>query len=960
MDEISTTGSAKSCRDNHLQEHATKHTEITYRNIKELARILGISLAALCEQVLPGIKITNQYGWKKDGVPEKYWDKFRAEITAANNAATQITFSNTNEVVLKKSKADVLLADAIIEATVEDSPIAVSATEDTKAGCETAVEVTKENPSITANDEAPVLNTKLQGVDYTQAERFLRILGIYSEQFTFQTFDDNKARKDQRLARIFNGTFEQHKEELARLNGLGAGVFVTVNETDLKGRKIENIVRPRVIFIEDDGEDLPRPKGIEPHMVVQSSIKNKQHVYYLIDPAVPVDWTEWKQVQNRVVLDYGSDKNAKDPARVLRLAGFLHKKDPENPLLVHIIHESGKPPYSWNEIKKHIPPVYSSEARAPSNPGDGSRLNELRSALAKIDPDCEYDIWLDIGMAIHNESDGGSEGLLLWDDWSCGSLSANHQGYKYLDNPDCLNYKWNSFISTGNKSGIISAKTIFKLAYANGWAGWLRKESHQDSNTDKKSTFNDTLDTEHNYCTVDLLSYIDDNHLLKKLSLQTAEESSLPDNTVFVIGLSIFSAMAARKYKVLYPNKQSLPIGLYSIAEQPSGTGKSRCINTFQKPFNAIHKALLREANRKKAELEKNKEPKEILTDSENSKLSAKALSNGLFITNATPEGLETTLITTNGFFAAISSEQGLFNSLLGNAYKGDTSSNNNDVVLNGFDGGHVNSVRVTRSGFVGNVVGGIACFAQQGCAEQVLDASNGTGLAERFLILAEHHSLGTRDHTRAIKYDHNLANEYADACQFIKGVIECPLDLEGLTPLTISENGFLIINQYRNRIEPDLIDGGRFSHVSLRGAASKINMQIMKISACLYLLETFERNKDDLYYEDFSTEIPDKHINSAVGIANELLEANLRLCINKGIIGIKAEFMAIIRYLTLKQWAKSEREIINTMRATQPFKGFTGNMSKLIRSTLSEMVGQGLLSVVVDGLGKAQYQLAQ
>ncbi|MEI7907729.1 MAG: hypothetical protein WCI84_10290, partial [Bacteroidota bacterium] len=96
MDELATTRSAKSGSDNYLQEQFTKHTEITYRNIKELAEILGISLAALCERVMPGIKITNRYGWKKDGVPEKYWDKFRAEITAANNAAPQITFSHTN------------------------------------------------------------------------------------------------------------------------------------------------------------------------------------------------------------------------------------------------------------------------------------------------------------------------------------------------------------------------------------------------------------------------------------------------------------------------------------------------------------------------------------------------------------------------------------------------------------------------------------------------------------------------------------------------------------------------------------------------------------------------------------------------------------------------------------------------------------------------------------------------
>jgi len=34
------------------------------------------------------------------------------------------------------------------------------------------------------------------------------------------------------------------------------------------------------------------------------------------------------------------------------------------------------------------------------------------------------------------------------------------------------------------------------------------------------STFNSTLDSQQNYCTVDLLHHIDDNHLLKRLSRQ--------------------------------------------------------------------------------------------------------------------------------------------------------------------------------------------------------------------------------------------------------------------------------------------------------------------------------------------------------------------------------------------------------------------------------------------------------
>jgi hypothetical protein len=105
---------------------------------------------------------------------------------------------------------------------------------------------------------------------------------------------------------------------------------------------------------------------------------------------------------------------------------------------------------------------------------------------------------------------------------------------------------------------------------------------------------------------------------------------------------------------------------------------------------------------------------------------------------------------------------------------------------------------------------------------------------------------------------------------------------------------------------------------------------------------------------------IPERHINAAIHIANELLEANLKLCKDKGIMGVKAEFTAIINYLTAKHGVKSERDIINSMRTTQPFKDFSGSQSTLIKSTLAEMIVQRLLTQTWDTSGKSIYSLAQ
>ena len=56
----------------------------------------------------------------------------------------------------------------------------------------------------------------------------------------------------------------------SQIHAHGAGVFITVNETDGKGRKKENITRIRAVFQEDDdGFDGEFP--LKPSIVVETS-----------------------------------------------------------------------------------------------------------------------------------------------------------------------------------------------------------------------------------------------------------------------------------------------------------------------------------------------------------------------------------------------------------------------------------------------------------------------------------------------------------------------------------------------------------------------------------------------------------------------------------------------------------------------------------------------------------------
>jgi putative DNA primase/helicase len=185
--------------------------------------------------------------------------------------------------------------------------------------------------------------------DRRDAEKFLTALDPAASTFTFQTFDDDEDRKDGALIRVFHGSLDRHWRTLCRLNERGAGIFVTVNETDGKARKAKNITRVRAPHVDLDGAPLPTKFHAEPHIIIESS-PGRWHVYWLVAD-LPLD--EFTPLQKRLIALYGSDTSVHDLPRVMRLPGFIHRK--AEPFLSRLIEVNGHAAYAVEQFTAKLP-----------------------------------------------------------------------------------------------------------------------------------------------------------------------------------------------------------------------------------------------------------------------------------------------------------------------------------------------------------------------------------------------------------------------------------------------------------------------------------------------------------------------------------------------------------------------------------------------------------------------------
>jgi putative DNA primase/helicase len=225
--------------------------------------------------------------------------------------------------------------------------------------------------------------------DRAVAERFLSILAPGTQKFTFQTFTDSRQKRDEYkasgmrdpLAGILHGALDDVWETLVKLSAAGAGIYVTINETDFQGRSAQNIIKVRAHFVDLDGAPMENLVRLEskPHLCIQTS-PDRYHAYYLVHEA-PL--AQFPTTQKRLSKLMNGDPTVCDLPRVMRLPGFPNFKYPTGPFMVRLYGLNSLPPYSHANFQAALA---AAEAKH-SQPSDTSPLAETLAAGISSRPD---------------------------------------------------------------------------------------------------------------------------------------------------------------------------------------------------------------------------------------------------------------------------------------------------------------------------------------------------------------------------------------------------------------------------------------------------------------------------------------------------------------------------------------------------------------------------------------------
>jgi len=469
-------------------------------------------------------------------------------------------------------------------------------------------------------------------------------------------------------------------------------------------------------------------------------------------------------------------------------------------------------------------------------------------------------------------------------------------------------------------------------------------------------------------------------HLKKTLIGLTARELSeviiFPPETSALSALVAASHAIGTVFSVAYRDGGILPIQLYGLSEQPAGSGKSPLIRRLYDGYTfeavKINKEIAKLKKDATTNITMRVKKGEIVSENEE----AAANNYSLLPTNVsdtTPQGLEGKAAMSDGCFIALSTEQNLTDTLLGGLYsdgKAVPGLINSAFNAEHFESARANDKRVTFSGYP---FGGVFCLSQAGTISSVLNSANGSGMAERFLMLKEDKI--NKSEYSPLKHLTNeqiseiiVSNDESAYDELIGGTVrkkvETPytdqfatmmrrmatmrrqmneshsMEFHNLTRLKISEFGWLKIHaeqlRYHRMSEntPNSFKSSLFQ---------KIDMQIMRIAATIHVSDASMNGA-------IPNVISSEAVTIACKIAESLFEGVDSLAGDNATYGDEVEDDFIVDYITKHRDQTNEQLKRNVKRVTKdnPFSYYRerGEAQAKIQQSVDRLVIKG--SVII------------
>lgn len=665
-------------------------------------------------------------------------------------------------------------------------------------------------------------------VDQSSAQRFLCALDS-SGIFSFQTFDDDKNRKNQSLARVLHGTFDEHAAALADLNRRGAGVFVMVNQGDLKGRTATNVNKVRALFVDLDGAPLAPVMNctMPPHIIADSSY-GKHHAYWLVSDC---QLSDFKKLQQLLAKKFSGDFSVNDLPRVMRLPGFLHCKG--TPTLTTLRSIDSREPYTvaqlchglaLNTIGQSVNADALSGIRIAPDPNEpcpeGQRNTRLASLVGR---------WIVEGKTY-------SELIAVASHWN------QHYCSPPLDDAEVIGV-CTSILQLHGKNHSQPQQVLTTVsANPEGWEEPI-------------------LFTE--YATPDIPAWILPGVFAQFAAAVSTATETPEAMSVFAV-LGTLSATLAKRFAVSPIPGWIEPLNIYTIVALPPANNKSLVLNRCTTPLREweIEQSFLLDSDLKRQRSERRNQEKLIeshrtkavrakdpverarlfleINDLEANLPQIKSLPQ-LFANDATPESLAQNVHEQCGRFAIISDEGGITETLSG-LYTGGTA--NIDLILKGIDGGDLRVRRRDRS-FDLRPYLTFLLIVQPKIVQSMGErrAFQGNGLLERFLYVLPVSKLGYRTLTTPPVPD-GIQITYGQAIRKLLD-IQPIIDERGQEQpriLALSPDALSWFQQLRNQFEEELRPGGKFQNCT--GWGGKLAGYSLRLAGLMHVAEHGERIK--------------------------------------------------------------------------------------------------------------------